>query len=321
MTMVTHGLTGPLRFPNRVEKEPRPIVVLSSIIIDEITLPNGHRCSDIVGGAGMYSAAGAAAWWPSVAIVAGIGRDDSALISQHLVGLGLRTEGLLVRDEHTIRNQLRYRTSEERTETTVLGIEHFNRMQLTLSDVPDTLLPATGTYFFGDLRSEFWTSLRRMREQLGTTLWELNASVANAADAPRVKRHLREVDIFSLNLAEARRLLGIEDPLTVVSELLEAGTGLVALRMGASGALIGSRHLRVWMSPPPSRVVDVTGAGNTFCGALLASWCVSRDIEFSARAAAAAAAQCIANFGPPTRIDHESLETLASTSVIRTTEP
>lgn len=313
-------MSSPPRLSEDVEKETRPLLVLSSIIIDEITLPNGQKRPDTVGGAGIYSAAGAAAWWPSVAIVAGIGRDATALISQYTVGLGLRTEGLLVRDEHTIRNQLRYRNNGERTETPILGIEHFNRMQVALDDVPETLLPASGTYFFTDSRRDFWASLRRMRQQLGTTLWELNGSVASIEYAPRVKQHLPEVDIFSLNLGEAQRLLGVDDPLVVVSELLKGGPEIVAVRMGANGALVGRGRLRLWIKPPPSPVVDVTGAGNTFCGGLLASWCVSRDLEFSVRAASAVAAQCIANFGPPYRVDHEGLESLLSATVVSTSK-
>ena len=76
------------------------------------------------------------------------------------------------------------------------------------------------------------------------------------------------------------------------------------------------RSSRLRLHPPASRVVDVTGAGNSFCGGFLAGWCHTHDLEWAARAAAAAAAQTIAAFGPPERIERETLDALAEATVI-----
>ena len=297
-------------------KEVRPIVVLSSVIIDEITLPDGRRRADVLGGAGTHSAIGASAWWPSVAIVAGVGRDLNGLTRRQMTGLGIRTEGLLIRDEQTIRNRLVYRNDGERTETPVLGVEHFQKMQTGPDDVPHALLPAVGTYFFCDLRGDFWAAFHRRRRLLGTTLWELHGGAANASATPLVTQRLSAVDIFSLNLVEARALLGIEEPHAIVSRLLTFGAGIVVLRMGAFGALIGTSRHRLRTYPPACHVVDVTGAGNAFCGAFLAAWCKSGDLQWTARAATAAATQCVARYGPPQRIDHQALDALATATKV-----
>src|SRR5882757_10050196 len=107
----------------------RPLVVISNIIIDDIVLPGGVRRAGVLGGAATYGAIGAASWWPQVAIVAGVGGDLNELAGGRLARLGLRDEGLLVRDPHTIRNRLVYLANGATTETPVLGIEHFDRMQ------------------------------------------------------------------------------------------------------------------------------------------------------------------------------------------------
>jgi sugar/nucleoside kinase (ribokinase family) len=296
--------------------DPRPIVVISNIIIDDIVLPDGARRASVLGGAATYSAIGAASWWPQVAIVAGVGGDLNELAGGRLARLGLRDEGLLVRDPHTIRNHLVYLADGERTETPMLGIEHFDKMQTTPDDVPDSLLPAAGTYFFRDVSPNFWRSAARRRAQLGTTLWEWQAGAATPADWPSVRSLLRTVDMFSLTLSEAFDLLGTQEPQDIVSRLLIAGANIVVLRMGAAGALIADRRHRLRLHPPASRVVDVTGAGNAFCGGFLAGWCGKQDLEWAARTAAAAAAHTMMDYGPPDQIDHESLRALAGATTI-----
>jgi sugar/nucleoside kinase (ribokinase family) len=122
--------------------------------------------------------------------------------------------------------------------------------------------------------------------------------------------------MFSLTLSEARDLLDLQEPEDITNQLLLAGANIVVLRMGAAGALIADRRRRLRLLPPASRVVDVTGAGNAFCGGFLAGWCNAQDLEGAARAAAAAAARTLLDYGPPDRIDHESLKALADAATI-----
>ena len=299
----------------------RPIVVLSNIIVDDIVMPDGTRRSGVLGGAATYAAVGAASWWREVAIVAGIGSDLHELASEQLARLGLSASGLLIRDERTIRNHLVYLASGERTETPIFGLEHFERMQTTPDDVPELLLPAAGTYFFRDVAPDFWRAFERRRAGLGATLWEWHGDGATPAVWPALKSLLPAVDIFSLTLSEARNLLGAHElreheTWEIVTQLLIAGANIVVLRMGAAGALIANRRSRLRLHPPASGVVDVTGAGNSFCGGFLAGWCQTHDLEWAARAAAAAAAQTIAAFGPPERIERATLDALAGTAGI-----
>jgi sugar/nucleoside kinase (ribokinase family) len=290
----------------------RPILILSNIIMDEVVLPGGVQRPTLLGGAASYAAIGAAGWWPDVAIVAGVGSDFDSLVGPRLASLGIRREGLLERDRFTIRNVLVYQEDSERTETPTFGAAHFERMQVTPDDIPDLLLPAAGTYLFRDLSTSFWDAFQRRRAALGTTLWELQASVAAPEFWPEVRARLSNVDLFSLNLTEAAGLLGTRNAHEVVDELLSAGARTVILRLGAEGALIATASKALRLHPPTSAVVDVTGAGNSFCGSFLAQWCATGDLESAARAAAAAAAKCMSAFGPPDLIDKPALAAWAA---------
>lgn len=296
---------------------PRPLLIVSNIIIDDLVLPGGEQRPGLLGGAATYAAIGAAGCWADVAVVAGVGSDFDSVVGDRLVRLGIRREGLLERDPLSIRNSLVYRENAERTETPVLGAAHFERLQLTPQDIPETLLPAAGSYIFRDLTGTFWGAYRRRRRQLGITLWELQASVAGKQYWPQVRDLLGSVDVFSLNETEAVGLLGTRDAVCVAGELLQAGARVVILRMGAAGALLATREGALRLYPPRSPVIDVTGAGNSFCGGFLAQWCATGgDLEAAGRAGAAAAALCMSAFGPPERVDKVALAAWAAATRI-----
>ncbi|WP_028734385.1 carbohydrate kinase family protein [Rhizobium leguminosarum] len=279
----------------------RSLLVMSNIIVDDVWLADGAHRGLNLGGAAVWAAVGARFWWPSVAIVAGVG-DDLAQVSSGLLRKhSLIPDGELVRAAHTIRSILRYQSDGSRTETPSFGADHFGKMQVAPDDIPTQLLPAVATYVFRDLWPEFWESFAACRADLGTTMWELQGDVAERRHWPAIRSILSSIDIFSLNIAEGQGLLGDGlSPGEIATALLAAGAKVVVLRMGGQGALIAAGEQRLIIRPPKYAVVDVTGGGNSFCGGFLAGWaCKPGDLEHAARAAAASAALCIAQYGLP----------------------
>jgi ribokinase len=102
---------------------------------------------------------------------------------------------------------------------------------------------------------------------------------------------------FCLNAAPARRIpeLEREPDLIVVNryeyERIDAGGALVALTLGAEGAVLleGGREL-ARARPPAVTAVDGTAAGDAFCAALVVSLLEGRDREVALRRACAAGA-------------------------------
>ena len=278
-----------------------PLLVLSNVIIDDVWEADGKHRGLNLGGAAVWAAVGARFWWPAVGIVAGVGDDIEQVSGGLLRKHELLPDGEIKRTAHTIRSTLRYLPDGDRTETPNFGPEHFQSLQLVPADIPPSLRPAAATYIFRDLRPEFWDSYGEYRSQLGKTLWELQGDVAAATYWPAIKAQLSNVDIFSLNLAEAECLLGAgRSPQDLTSKLMDAGAGAVVLRMGARGAMVASGNGRLFVRPPNYKVVDVTGGGNAFCGGFLAGWALRPgDLEHAARTAAASAALCIGQYGLP----------------------
>ena len=96
----------------------------------------------------------------------------------------------------------------------------------------------------------------------------------------------REVDYFILNDSEAKALAEVNS-LSIAIRMLRARTLIVTL--GEFGAIISSEKSGVQMVPamrfPLERIVDVTGAGDAWCGAFLASLQLTGDLVKSVTAA------------------------------------
>ena len=296
----------------------KPILIMSNAIVDDIWFADGIRHAYTLGGAALYAAVAASMWWDNVAVVSGVGADFEQIAGAVLTAHNLRREGLVTRDAHTIQSTLVYSADGERTETPVYGADHFARLQLVPDDIPSVLLPAAATYIFRDLWPTFWESYNTVRDDLGIVMWELQGNAAEAANLGHIEQLLKQVDVFSLNLTEARRLLGTENRRLITERILDTGVRVVLLRMGGEGALISDGRELLYLTPPVSRVVDVTGGGNSFCGGFLAGLCTrSEDIEHAARCAAASAAVSIAQQGLPRSLNRQLLGTLYSGVGIR----
>lgn len=285
-----------------------PLLIQSNVIIDDVRFADGSRHPQTLGGAAAYAAVAASHWWPQVAIVAGVGEDFEALAGAQLAPFGLRGEGLLQRDAHTIQSRLQYFDDGERSETAIYGPSHFQRLQLTPGDIPASLLPAVGSYVFRDLWPAFWKEVRQRRTALGRLLWEIDASSTQPQHRAAVEAILPIVDIFSINRTEAQQLLGQADPIELAMRLLRAGARELILRLGSEGALVCDGHQLLHVRPPPSTVVDVTGGGNSFSAGFLAGSCARHgDLKYAARCAAASAAVTLQQHGLPPPEAHQLL--------------
>ncbi len=131
---------------------------------------------------------------------------------------------------------------------------------------------------------------------------------------PRARAIVREAasmaDILLPGLEDMRALLDQDDPDAVVDRLLGWGPKIVALTLGAEGALIATRDRRVRLAPHPVQAVDATGAGDAFDGAFLAEYLRTGDPFAAGRFANAAAALATTGFGAvaplPTRAQVEA---------------
>jgi ribokinase len=114
--------------------------------------------------------------------------------------------------------------------------------------------------------------------------------VLNAAPARPLPRALLEaVDLLVVNEHEAALLGGADELLTAVPRLV--------VTLGAQGALVRTRDTTATVPGIAVEVVDTTGAGDTFCGALVARLDEGATLETAVRFATAAAALSVGRAG------------------------
>jgi 2-dehydro-3-deoxygluconokinase len=106
-----------------------------------------------------------------------------------------------------------------------------------------------------------------------------------------------EADIAMPGMDDALALTGLADPDAVLDFYLGLGPGLVLLKMGSAGVYFGTPDGRKKIPPFPAMPVDATGAGDTFCGAVIARLLAGDAPEDAAHYAAAAAAISTTGYG------------------------
>jgi 2-dehydro-3-deoxygluconokinase len=104
-------------------------------------------------------------------------------------------------------------------------------------------------------------------------------------------------DICLPSFDDLALLTGIQDPDKLVDLALDRGAKIVALKMGAEGAIVASPAERHHIAPFPVKAVDATGAGDTFGGAFVARLVSGHDIAGAGRYASVAAALSTTGYG------------------------
>lgn len=136
-------------------------------------------------------------------------------------------------------------------------------------------------------------------------LWDIDTARATLTEA------ISLCDYFLPSLEDAVALSGLSQPDAIIDWAHRLGAAQVALKLGASGALVSDEQRRARIPGLQVPVVDATGAGDCFCGNLLARIARGESILDAARYANAAASLAVQGFGAvaplPRRRDVEAL--------------
>ncbi|MES2631963.1 MAG: sugar kinase [Pseudomonadota bacterium] len=111
-------------------------------------------------------------------------------------------------------------------------------------------------------------------------------------------------DIFLPSIDDVSALSGLEDPDAIVDWSHALGARQVALKLGGDGALVSDGTTRILVPGHRVTLVDATGAGDCFCGNLLARLARGDTIFDAARYANAAAALSVQGFGAVAPLPH-----------------
>lgn len=104
-------------------------------------------------------------------------------------------------------------------------------------------------------------------------------------------------DLFMPSLEDMMVLIGLSDPDAIIDWSHDKGAGIVVLKLGSEGARVSDGRHRETIPARHVTVRDATGAGDCFCGNLLARLAKGDDLLHAAAYANAAAALSVQGFG------------------------
>jgi sugar/nucleoside kinase (ribokinase family) len=239
-----------------------PLLIVGSMAFDDLELPT-ITAKNVVGGSATYSSYAASVFAP-VRLVAVVGEDFSSKDLEALSRRGVDLAGLERADGKTFRWAGRYDTnlmSRVTLETQLNVFADFKpKLPKSYLDSPYVLLGN----IHPSLQLEVLDQVTNPKLVIADTMnfWIEGEPEALAA-------MLKRIHMLVINEEEARQLSGQHNICKAARDILRRGPKTLIIKRGEYGALLFDAE-STFFAPafPLEDVVDPTGAGDTFAGAL-----------------------------------------------------
>ena len=241
----------------------RPILAVGSIALDTIETPQGQR-QEILGGSATFFAVASSLFAP-VRLVGVVGSDYPEEGWRLFRERGVDVSGVQQIAGSTFRWGGRYSRDLSGRETLFTHLGVFEDFQALVSDKNRL----TEIIYLGNIQPslqlavcEHMTAARRIISDTMNLWIDMNREELEAV--------LGKTHIFLINDEEAAQLTGHDDLESAARWLLKAGPSTVVIKLGHRGAFLATdgthKHIPVY---PHARLVDPTGAGDSFAGGFI----------------------------------------------------
>jgi sugar/nucleoside kinase (ribokinase family)/fructoselysine-6-P-deglycase FrlB-like protein len=278
------------------------VIVIGNLTIDDVVHASGETTMASPGGNTIHAATAANVWGVRVGLVARLGSDfpDEAL--RRLRSAGLETAGMRPVEGPTVRNWVIYEHDGRRTWVYRTPSERRVEVAPRPDDVPDAWLQGAAHPPVVHIAAMPFDAAVRMvehvRGRLSRAVITLDTHEAWDARRNEVLDLARRVDVFLPSHEELEATLGYDDLNQACAELLAEGVRAVVVKRGAEGTLVAVPDRPVVsVAPPEVAVVDVTGAGDAFCGGFAAGLALGDSCAVAAQRGAATAGAAIGASG------------------------
>ena len=240
------------------------LLVVGSVAFDSVETPAAAR-DRVVGGSAIYCSY-AASYFSEVSLVGVVGEDWPDEYTQWLRTRGIDTLGLeTVPGAQTFHWKGKYHADMNDRETLELQLNVFAEFD---PELPDTYRECPFVF----LANGAPTLQRKVLSQVNSSRFVVadTMDIWIQNDAEELKQLLLEIDGLVLNDSEARLLTGKTNLVEAGQDVLRMGPGFVVIKKGEHGAMFFSDQ-ETYALPafPTDRVVDPTGAGDSFAGGMM----------------------------------------------------
>jgi cytidine kinase len=239
------------------------VLIVGSTALDSIKTPKAEN-PRLLGGSASHAGVAASFFGP-VNLVGVVGDDFPKRYIQLYERHGIDLEGLQRVPGKTFHwsGEYELNMNNRRTLATELGVfETFNpTLPAAYQTTPFVLLANIAPA----LQSHVLDQMRRPRFVAADTmdLW-LNIAM------PDLLKLLKRLDAFVLNDSEARQLTGEDNVPDALKKIHRLGPKYVIIKLGSHGSILSSpQGLFICPAYPLPKVVDPTGAGDSFVGGMM----------------------------------------------------
>jgi sugar/nucleoside kinase (ribokinase family) len=240
------------------------LLVTGSIGIDTVETPFGKR-DDVIGGSAIYFAY-AASFFTHVRLVGVVGEDCPREYFGVFEGRDVDTSGLEIRKGS---KTFRWHGSYVKDLNEAVTVE----VDLNVLAERAPKIPAT----FLDSKFVFLANTHpALQQQMLGSLGSAKLSVADTmnlwitTERAELLKLLKQIDGLVLNDGEARLLTEKKNLIAAARDVLKMGPKFVVIKKGEHGCLLCTdRDTFVLPAFPADKVVDPTGAGDSFAGGMM----------------------------------------------------
>ncbi len=239
------------------------LLVVGSVALDAVETPFGKEESILGGSASYFSLAASA--FTKAGVVAVVGRDFPDKYLELFKSKGIGLEGVAKASGETFRWEGRYGYDLGDPET--LGT-YLNVFQDFDPVIPESYRNAEYV-FLANIDPELQLNVLKQIDSPKLVACDtMNYWIENKPN--ELREVLRNIDILMINDSETRALAGEPRITNAAKAVLDMGPRSLIVKRGEYGALMFSGQEVFWApSYPLEKVVDPTGAGDTFAGGFM----------------------------------------------------
>jgi sugar/nucleoside kinase (ribokinase family) len=239
------------------------VLVVGSVALDTLETPHG-RADNALGGSATHFALAASRFAP-VRLVGVVGKDFPSEHLEMLKGQKIDLSGLQIVDGKTFRWHGRFVGDMSRAETVSVELNVLATFQ---PKVPPAFA-STPYVLLGNASPDVQLAvLDQLKTPKFVMLDTMNLWIST--QRPALLKLLPKVDAVCINFEEALQLAETTSGAKAVRRILDLGAKTLIMKRGEHGATLATRDGQ-FTSPsfPTDRVVDPTGAGDSFAGGTL----------------------------------------------------
>lgn len=251
------------------------ILVVGSVGLDTITTPHG-KVEDILGGSASHFSI-SASFYTNVRLVGVVGTDFTSANTEVLTKRGVDTRGLQIAQGTTFRWSGYYTVDYHKAYTLETHLNVFKDFQ---PNVHDDWRDSEFVFLANidpELQMQVLSQMKRPKLVIGDTM---NFWIETKRD--KVLEFLKKVDLLLVNDGEARELCETHNMIEAGKMLLTMGPKQVIIKKGEHGATLFHDD-KIFVAPayPYAKLVDPTGAGDSFAGGLVGHIAKTGDVSHS----------------------------------------